>query len=168
MARAAGSDTISDFTYTPSTVTVTAGDSVTWTNGGPTGHSATADDGSFDTGILRKGTSGSHTFTTAGTYTFHCTPHPFMKGKVVVVAASSGGGSSGGGSASGSGSGSGSSASTDTGTSSSNSGSSTTDTGSSSSSSLPATGADVGARGAARAILVGGGMVLRRRAARDH
>ena len=165
VARAAGGDTISDFKFTPSTVTVTAGETVTWTNSGPSGHSATADDGSFDTGTLGKGASGSHTFTRAGTYTFHCTPHPFMTGKVVVVAASSGGG----GSASGSAGGSGSSASGNagTGTSSSDTGSSTTGSGSSSSSSLANTGADVGAVALLGAILVGGGMVLRRRVAGD-
>jgi LPXTG-motif cell wall-anchored protein len=167
VARAAGGDTISDFKFTPSTVTVTAGETVTWTNSGPTGHSATADDGSFDTGILSKGTSGSHTFTRAGTYTFHCTPHPFMTGKVVVAAASSGGGggSSSGGSGSASGSGSSASGTAGTGSSSSDTGSATT--GSSSGSSLPNTGADVGAVALLGAVLMGGGMVLRRRAADD-
>jgi LPXTG-motif cell wall-anchored protein len=171
VARAAGSDTISDFKYTPSTVTVTAGESVTWTNSGPAAHSATADDGSFDTGNLRKGASGSHTFTSAGTYTFHCTPHPFMTGKVVVVAASSGGGSSGGGSTSGSTSGSDSTSSGSAGTGSSgSSGSSDTGSssgGSSSSSTLANTGADVGAIALLGAILVGGGTVLRRRLTGD-
>jgi LPXTG-motif cell wall-anchored protein len=158
VARAAGSDTISDYKYTPSTITVTAGESVTWNNSGPTGHSATADDGSFDTGILSKGASGSHTFSKAGTYSFHCTPHPFMKGTVVVTAASSGGG----GGASGSASGTGSTSSGSSG-SSSDTGSSSSGTGTSSSSSLPNTGADIGAVALLGAILVGGGMVLRRR-----
>jgi LPXTG-motif cell wall-anchored protein len=165
VARTAGSDTISDFRFTPSTVTVSAGESVTWTNSGPSGHSATADDGSFDTGILRKGASGSHTFTRAGTYTFHCAPHPFMTGKVVVVAASSGGGSSSSGSASGTGSSAGSSA--DTGASSSGSESSTAGSDGSSGSSLANTGADVGAMALLGAVLLGGGMVLRRRLAGD-
>ena len=162
VARAAGGDTISDFKFTPSTITVTAGESVTWTNSGPSGHSATADDGSFDTGVLGKGSSGSHTFTRAGTYTFHCTPHPFMTGKVVVVAASGGGSS-----ASGSATGSGSSAGTGTGASSSGSGSSATGTDASSGSNLANTGADVGAVALLGAMLIGGGMVLRRRVADD-
>jgi len=98
-ASASATVTISDFKYTPDTVTVNEGDSVTFSNDGPTVHTATADDGSFDTGSLRKGESGSATFTSAGTITFFCQPHPFMKGKVVVQAASAGGsgaGSSGG------------------------------------------------------------------------
>jgi LPXTG-motif cell wall-anchored protein len=69
---------------------VNVGDTVTWSNSGPTGHSATATDGSFDTGILQKGSSGSHTFTQAGTFSYFCTPHPFMKGTIVVQAAASG------------------------------------------------------------------------------
>jgi LPXTG-motif cell wall-anchored protein len=163
VAHAAGSDTISDYKYTPSTITVTAGESVTWSNSGPTGHSATANDGSFDTGILSKGSSGSHTFTKAGTYAFHCTPHPFMKGTVVVTAASSGGG---GNSASGSASGSGSSSAGSSSGSSSDTGSSSSGGNTSSSgSSLPNTGADIGAVALLGAILVGGGMVLRRRVA---
>ena len=97
---ASASVTISDFKFTPSTVTVNEGDTVTWTNDGPTVHTATAEDGSFDTGILRKGESGSATFTQAGTINYICQPHPNMKGKVVVQAASAGApddsGSSGG------------------------------------------------------------------------
>jgi LPXTG-motif cell wall-anchored protein len=59
-------------------------------------HTATAEDGSFDTGTLRKGESGSATFTQAGTINYICSPHPYMKGKVVVQAATSGSGDSGG------------------------------------------------------------------------
>jgi len=162
VARAAGGDTISDFKFTPSTITVTAGETVTWSNSGPSGHSATADDGSFDTGVLAKGASGSHTFSKAGTYSFHCTPHPFMKGTVVVTAASSGGGSSASGSASGTGS-----SSTGSSGSSGDAGTSSSGSGTSSSSSLPNTGADIGAVALLGAILVGGGMVLRRRVADD-
>jgi plastocyanin len=93
---ASASVTISDYKFTPDTVTVNEGDTVTWTNDGPTVHTATAEDGSFDTGTLRKGDSGSATFTSAGTISYICSPHPFMKGKVVVQAASSGTGGSGG------------------------------------------------------------------------
>jgi LPXTG-motif cell wall-anchored protein len=92
-ASASASVTISDFKFTPDTVTVNEGDSVTWNNDGPTVHTATADDGSFDTGSLRKGESSSATFTQAGTITYFCQPHPFMKGKVIVQAASAGSGS---------------------------------------------------------------------------
>ncbi len=79
--------TIADFQFTPGTTTVHAGDTITWTNNGPSEHSATANDGSFDTGVLQKGASASHSFTQAGTFTYFCKIHPFMHGTIVVLAA---------------------------------------------------------------------------------
>jgi plastocyanin len=86
-AHAAGDpgDTISDFKFSPATITIHVGDTITWTNVGPTEHTATANNGSFNTGILKKGASASHTFTQAGTFAYICTIHPFMHGTVVVV-----------------------------------------------------------------------------------
>jgi plastocyanin len=78
--------TIADFSFTPATITIHVGDTVTWTNHGPSAHTATADNGSFNTGVLQKGHSASHTFTTAGTVTYICSIHPFMHGTVVVLA----------------------------------------------------------------------------------
>ena len=95
-AAASASVTISDFKFTPDTVTVNEGDTVTWTNDDPDVHTATAEDGSFDTGSLRKGESGSATFTSAGTINYICSPHPFMKGTVVVQAANAGSGTGSG------------------------------------------------------------------------
>jgi LPXTG-motif cell wall-anchored protein len=105
MAAASGGVTIVDFSFSPTTITVTEGDSVTWTNNGPTPHSATASDGSFDTGIFPKGQSRSHTFSEPGTYSYFCTPHPQMKGTVVVQAAQTSGttGETGGGTTEGTG-----------------------------------------------------------------
>jgi plastocyanin len=113
-AAATGAVTIKDFSFGPATITVHAGDTVTWTNQGPTGHSATADGGSFDTGVLAAGHSASETFNSPGSFPYHCTPHPFMTATIRVLASNSSGGSgsnSGSGSGSSSGSGSGSSAS---------------------------------------------------------
>jgi LPXTG-motif cell wall-anchored protein len=81
--------TISDYRFTPATVTVVVGDTVTWTNDGPSAHSATATGGSFDTGIFPAGESRSATFDEAGTFAYICTPHPNMEGTVVVEAAGS-------------------------------------------------------------------------------
>ena len=89
-AAASGSVTITDYEFTPKTITVDEGDTVTWTNKGPAPHTATAEDGSFDTGNLDNGESGSATFTSAGTISYICTPHPFMKGKVVVRGSAAG------------------------------------------------------------------------------
>jgi plastocyanin len=76
---------ILDFRFAPTSTTVHVGDTVTWTNNGRAPHSATANDGSFNTGILRAGASASHTFTRAGTFTYFCSVHPFMHGTIVVV-----------------------------------------------------------------------------------
>lgn len=85
-AAASASVAIRDFSFGPKTVTVHVGDTITWANAGPTAHTATADDGAFDTGTLKAGQSGSHTFASAGTFAYHCTLHPFMRGTVQVVA----------------------------------------------------------------------------------
>ena len=88
-ASAQASVTISDFQFTPPSVTVKVGGTVTWTNNGPSTHTVTADDGSFDSGNLNAGKTFSHTFQTAGTFSYHCSIHPFMKAEVVVQAGSS-------------------------------------------------------------------------------
>ncbi len=91
-AATPGSVTIQDFSFAPSSVTVNVGESVTWNNSGPSTHTATASDGSFDTGSLSRGESGSVTFDEAGTFSYICTPHPSMQGTVRVVAQASGDG----------------------------------------------------------------------------
>lgn len=92
LAAASGSVTIVDFEFNPSTITITEGDTVTWVNNGPTPHSATSSSGAFDTGIFPAGESRSHTFNEAGTFSYICTPHPNMRGAVVVQAAQTGDG----------------------------------------------------------------------------
>jgi LPXTG-motif cell wall-anchored protein len=93
MAAASTTVTIRDFEFAPGSITINAGDTVTWTNQGPTPHSATAEDGSFDTGVYEDGQSRSHTFNEAGTFSYFCTPHPNMQGTVTVQAASTSEGS---------------------------------------------------------------------------
>ena len=83
---------IAGFAFSPATVTVSVGDSVTWTNNDGATHTATADGGSFDTGNIAAGGSDSVTFNTAGSFDYHCTIHSQMTGTVVVQAASGGGG----------------------------------------------------------------------------
>ena len=90
LAAASGSVTIVDFNFSPGTITVDVGDTVTWVNNGPTPHSATSSNGAFDTGIFPAGESRSHTFSEAGTFSYICTPHPNMRGTVVVQGAQTG------------------------------------------------------------------------------
>ena len=81
---------IRDFAFAPKTVEIRVGNRVTWTNRDSVAHTATARNGSFDTGSLGEGESGSVRFNAAGTYRYICTPHPTMTGTVVVRAASGG------------------------------------------------------------------------------
>jgi amicyanin len=78
---------ISGFAYSPAELTIQVGDTVTWTNLDAVQHTATATDGSWDTGLFGEGESASITFTAPGTYDYLCTPHPSMTGRIVVVAA---------------------------------------------------------------------------------
>lgn len=76
---------IVEFTYQPDPVVVQVGGKVIWQNEDAAPHTATADDGSFDTGTIEKGKIGSETFKEAGTFAYHCTIHPTMHGTVEVV-----------------------------------------------------------------------------------
>lgn len=76
---------IEDFAYVPETVTVQIGGKVIWINRDPEEHTATFDDGSFDTGDLAEGKLKSQSFKQAGTYSYFCEIHPDMTGTVEVV-----------------------------------------------------------------------------------
>jgi plastocyanin len=76
---------IVEFTYGPDPVVVQVGGKVIWQNEDTAPHTATADDGSFDTGILERGKLKSETFKQAGTFTYFCEVHPTMHGTVEVV-----------------------------------------------------------------------------------
>jgi plastocyanin len=75
---------IRDDAFSPPAITVAAGDVVTFVNDDDDAHTATADDGSWDSEGLNQGQKWSHTFAKSGKVTYHCTVHPFMKAAVVV------------------------------------------------------------------------------------
>jgi plastocyanin/uncharacterized membrane protein YozB (DUF420 family) len=64
-----------DFSYSVLNLEVPAGSTVTWTNTGNADHSATADDGSWDTGLFGPGEQASITFDTPGVYSYYCILH---------------------------------------------------------------------------------------------
>ena len=74
--------TIASFTL--ETFSVPAGTTVTWQNDDSAPHTATASDGSFDSGSLDQGQTFSHTFEAAGTFEYACAIHPTMTGTVTV------------------------------------------------------------------------------------
>jgi len=76
---------IVEFFYDPDPVTIQVGGKVIWQNEDPEPHTATADEGSFDTGTIEEGKIKSETFKEAGTYSYFCEIHPAMHGTVEVV-----------------------------------------------------------------------------------
>jgi plastocyanin len=81
---------IAGFSFSPKSVTIAVGDTVVWDNSDVQHHTATADDNSFDTGPISSGTPKSVTFSTAGTFAYHCSIHPTMTATIVVKAATGG------------------------------------------------------------------------------
>ena len=91
VARAASPATavsIDNFTFTPQTLTVTAGTTVTWTNKDDIPHGIAATENAFKRSAAMD-TDGTYsfTFTTAGTYQYFCYIHPHMTGTIVVEVA---------------------------------------------------------------------------------
>lgn len=66
------------------TVVISAGQAVRWNNADPLGHTVTFDGGEPGSELIEPNASYVHRFDHPGSYTYHCTPHPFMKGVVVV------------------------------------------------------------------------------------
>jgi plastocyanin len=75
---------ISGYAFKAPKVTIAAGTAVVWKNADDDPHTVTADDGSFDSKGLGQGDTFRYVFAKAGTYPYHCSAHPYMKGVVVV------------------------------------------------------------------------------------
>jgi plastocyanin len=76
---------IQSFAFAPSTLSVSTGTTVTWTNLDPFSHTTTSDSTAWDSGTLEGGASFSIEFIAAGTYAYHCAVHPSMRGTVTVT-----------------------------------------------------------------------------------
>ena len=70
--------------FSPKTVTVNHGDTVSWKNADTKGHQVVANDGSFASPIIGAGKTYSHQFTTAGTFRYHDALHPSLTGTIKV------------------------------------------------------------------------------------
>lgn len=79
--------TIKDFAFGPSSITVKRGTTVTWTNQDDVRHDVTPvkSDDFEQSEMLGKGQSYSVTFDKVGTFAYFCSPHPYMKGQVIVT-----------------------------------------------------------------------------------
>ena len=73
--------------YAPAEIRIRPGQRVEWINRDPVPHTVTADDRSWDSGVMNEGARYVRRFDHPGRYPYHCTPHPQMKGVVVVEGA---------------------------------------------------------------------------------
>lgn len=76
---------IRNFAFSPATISVPVGATVTWTNEDETAHTVTLDDGSHDSGRLAAAATHAKAFEVAGSYSYHCEIHSSMKGTVIVT-----------------------------------------------------------------------------------
>ena len=83
-AAAGAAAAIEGFAFAPPTLTVQAGQEITWKNHDPAEHTVTAKDGSFDSGTMAQGATFAATLDDPGEYRYICALHPGMTGKVVV------------------------------------------------------------------------------------
>src|SRR5690348_11151097 len=74
--------------FSPSNLTIHKGQEVTWINRDSSiSHTVTSDSGSeLGSSSVAPGTTYKHTFNAVGTFSYHCTPHPNMKGSITVTA----------------------------------------------------------------------------------
>ena len=84
VAATSATVTIDHHAFAPGAQTIAVGTTVTWKNVDDTPHTVTDKNRAFRSSGLDTGDSFSHTFTTAGDYTYFCSLHPFMVGEIVV------------------------------------------------------------------------------------
>jgi plastocyanin len=72
------------FAFGPADIRVRAGERLTWVNCDTDSHTSTGDQGEWASPLLAPGEAFTQTFTTAGEFSYHCEPHPFMTGRVIV------------------------------------------------------------------------------------
>lgn len=84
-ARDDGEVSIEDFAFGPNDITVSVGDTITWTNNEASiSHTTTSDEGIWNSDLLKPGDSFEQTFTEAGTFTYFCSIHPSMTASITV------------------------------------------------------------------------------------
>jgi amicyanin len=75
---------IDNFKFAAPTITVPVGTTVTWTNRDDVPHNVVSTDNAFKSAVLDTDQKFSHTFETPGTFTYYCSLHPRMTGRIVV------------------------------------------------------------------------------------
>lgn len=75
---------IDNFVFTPNAVTIAVGSTVRWTNKDDIPHNVVSEDKSFKSKVMDTDEQFTYTFTKPGTYTYFCSIHPKMTGKIIV------------------------------------------------------------------------------------
>jgi plastocyanin len=70
--------------FSPSSLTISSGTTVTWTNKESVTHTVTSNNGIFESGDMSKNETFSYTFSTVGTFPYHCRHHSGMNGTIIV------------------------------------------------------------------------------------
>ncbi|MCX6762896.1 MAG: cupredoxin family copper-binding protein [Candidatus Moranbacteria bacterium] len=83
-SQASGVVTIQNFAFSPASLTIKKGETVTWTNQDSAPHQIASDSGAFQGNAINKGESYSFTFNATGEFDYHCAIHTSMKGKIIV------------------------------------------------------------------------------------
>lgn len=76
---------MSELAFGTEELRVPAGTTVRWVNRDPVAHTATADDGRWGSPLIGPGETFAHTFSEPGRHPYHCSPHPFMEGVIIVT-----------------------------------------------------------------------------------
>jgi plastocyanin len=82
--------TVANMAFSPAKVRVGMGETVTWSFQDAVSHTSTSDEGFWDTGAASGGASRSIRFPSAGAFSYHCSFHSMMVGKVTVPMAATG------------------------------------------------------------------------------
>ena len=77
---------IENFAFSPGTLTIKVGQTVTWTNKDSTSHTVTSDSGNeLISSTLSNSQTYTHTFNSVGTFNYHCSIHTSMKASIIVI-----------------------------------------------------------------------------------
>lgn len=76
--------TVQGFAFAPAALTISAGDTVVWSNQDSVAHTVTANGGEFGSSQIPSGGAYSHRFSASGSFPYHCSIHPQMHGTITV------------------------------------------------------------------------------------
>jgi len=76
---------IQNYAFSPSTLTIQKGANVTWKNDDSVQHTVVSDSSAFSSPLLSTGDTYTYQFNNSGSFSYHCSIHPYMKGTIVIA-----------------------------------------------------------------------------------